>query len=76
MKTIPNLKTLEDYLTLSYPITFSPEEEGGYTVMIQDLPGCISTGETFQEAMDNILDAKQQWLKTAIQYQDSIPLPG
>ena len=44
-------------------------------VMIQDLPGCISTGETLTEAMDNILDAKQQWLKAAIQYQDPIPLP-
>lgn len=75
MNTIPTLKTLEDYLTLNYPITFYPEEEGGYTVIIQDLPGCISTGETLTEAMDNILDAKQQWLKTAIQYQDDIPLP-
>ena len=62
MNTRTSLQTLEDYLTLNYPITFYPEEEGGYTVMIQDLPGCISTGETLTEAMDNILDAKQQWL--------------
>ena len=75
MKTPASLQTLEDYLTLNYPITFYPEKEGGYTVMIQDLPGCISTGETLTEAMDNILDAKQQWLKTAIQSQDPIPLP-
>ena len=75
MKTPASLQTLEDYLTLNYPITFYPEKEGGYTVMIQDLPGCISIGETLTEAMDNILDAKQQWLKAAIQYQDPIPLP-
>ncbi len=74
MNTIPTLKTLEDYLNLNYPITFYPEE-GGYTIIIQDLPGCISTGETLTEAMDNILDAKEQWLKTAIQFQDDIPLP-
>jgi predicted RNase H-like HicB family nuclease len=43
---------------------------------MQDLPGCISTGETLQEAMDNILEAKQQWLETAIQYNDPIPLPS
>jgi predicted RNase H-like HicB family nuclease len=43
---------------------------------MQDLPGCISTGETLQEAMDNILDAKQQWLEIAIQYNDPIPLPS
>ena len=36
MKTSQSIQTLEDYLTLKYPITFYPEEEGGYTVMIQD----------------------------------------
>ena len=60
MKTPASLQTLEDYLTLNYPITYYPEKEGGYTVMIQDLPGCNSTGETLTEA---------------IQYQDPIPLP-
>ncbi|NJL88794.1 MAG: type II toxin-antitoxin system HicB family antitoxin [Coleofasciculaceae cyanobacterium SM2_1_6] len=76
MNTTQILKTLEDYTNLNYPITFYPEVEGGYTVLIQDLPGCISTGENLQEAMENILDAKQQWLEVAIQYQDPIPLPS
>jgi len=76
MKAIATFSTLTDYLNLNYPITFYPEIEGGYTVMIQDLPGCLSTGETLQEAMDNILDAKQQWLETALKYGDPIPLPS
>jgi predicted RNase H-like HicB family nuclease len=76
MKTLTTLSTLTDYLNLHYPITFYPEIEGGYTVIIQDLPGCISTGETIQEAMDNILEAKQQWLEMALKYGDSIPLPS
>jgi predicted RNase H-like HicB family nuclease len=76
MKTLVNPSTLTDYLTLHYPIIFYPETEGGYTVIIQDLPGCISTGETLQEAMNNILDAKQQWIETALQYGDPIPLPS
>lgn len=76
METTQILKTIEDYINLNYPITFYPELEGGYTVVIQDLPGCISTGDNLQEAMDNILDAKQQWLETAIQYQDPIALPS
>jgi antitoxin HicB len=76
MKTLTFTKTLEDYVNLNYPITFYPEIEGGYTVVMQDLLGCISTGETLQDAMDNILDAKQQWLETAIQYNDPIPLPS
>jgi predicted RNase H-like HicB family nuclease len=76
MKTLVNPSTLTDYLNLHYPITFYPEIEEGYTVIIQDLPGCISTGETLQEAMNNILDAKQQWIETALQYGDPIPLPS
>jgi len=76
METTQNLVTLRDYENLNYPITFYPEVEGGYTVVIQDLVGCISTGETLQEAMSNILEAKQQWLEIAIQYQDPIPLPS
>ncbi|MEB3160342.1 MAG: type II toxin-antitoxin system HicB family antitoxin [Synechocystis sp.] len=76
MNTVTNSSPITDYLTLNYPITFYPEAEGGYTVVIQDLPGCISTGETLQEAMENILDAKQCWLETAIQFNDPIPFPS
>ena len=76
MKTKEKLITLEDYLNLNYPITFYPEEEKGYTVMIQDLEGCISEGDTLEEAMKNILDAKQAWLEIAWKYGDFIPLPS
>lgn len=76
MKTKDRLVTLEDYLSLNYPITFYPENEGGYTVIIQDLSGCISEGETLEEAMKNILSAKQAWLETAWKYGDEIPLPS
>ncbi len=37
MKTQDKLTTLPDYLNLNYPITFYPETEGGYTIIIQDL---------------------------------------
>ncbi len=76
MKTQDKLTTLNDYLNLNYPITFYPENEGGYTVVIQDLEGCISEGDTLEEAMKNILDAKQAWLETAWRYGDNIPLPS
>ncbi|MTF38950.1 type II toxin-antitoxin system HicB family antitoxin [Cyanobacterium aponinum] len=76
MKTQDKLTALEDYLNLNYPITFHPENEGGYTVMIQDLERCISEGETVEEAMKNILSAKQPWLETAWKHGDFIPLPS
>lgn len=44
---------------------FSPEEEGGYSVSVPDLPGCHSQGETFEEAQANITEAIQLYLEDA-----------
>jgi predicted RNase H-like HicB family nuclease len=68
-------QTVDDYLMLNYPITFYPETDGGYTVAIKDLPGCISQGDTLEEAFINIQEAKQGWIETALEYGDEIPLP-
>jgi len=75
MKIQTQPETLQDYLYLTYPITLYPEPDGGYTVMITDLPGCISQGDTIDEAVNNIEDAKKSWIETAWQYGDSIPSP-
>ena len=45
---------------INYPFTIRPleaEEGGGYLIEFTDLPGCISDGETPQEAMSNGQDA-------------------
>jgi antitoxin HicB len=75
-KTTEKPFTLNDYLNLIYPITFYPESDGGYTVILQDLPGCISQGDTLEEAMQNIQDAKVAWLEAAFECNDQIPLPS
>jgi predicted RNase H-like HicB family nuclease len=67
---------VQDYLALNYPITFYPEPTGGYTVIIHDLPGCISQGDTLEEAMHNIQDAKAAWIEMAFEYADDIPSPS
>ncbi|MBS3968134.1 MAG: type II toxin-antitoxin system HicB family antitoxin [Truepera sp.] len=67
---------MEYYLSLHYPVTFYPEEEGGYTVEIKDLPGCVSQGETLNEAMEMIEEARQLWLEVAYEHGDEIPLPS
>ena len=75
MKTQTKPKTLEEYLNLNYPITLYPEPDGGYTVMIVDLVGCLSQGDTLEEAVANIQEAKVAWIETAWEYGDNIPLP-
>lgn len=46
-----------------YTAVFEPEEVGGYSVTIPALPGCISQGETFEEALQNIKEAAQLYLE-------------
>lgn len=48
---------------LQYNAIFSPEEEGGYSVHVPDLPGCISQGDTYEEAKKNIKEAIELYLE-------------
>lgn len=67
--------SLSYYLSLKYLVAVYPEERG-FTVMIPELPGCMSQGKTFDEAMVNIDKAKCLWLETVYASdKDLIPLP-
>lgn len=71
-----NPKPLEYYLNLTYPITVYPDPNGGYVAAIKDLPGCITQGETADEMMENIEEARQLWIENAHDFDDPIPLPS
>ena len=61
------MKTLNDYMKMSYLMEIiEDKEEGGFIVSYPDLPGCITCGETVESAVENALDAKITWLKTAL----------
>lgn len=44
-------------------VVLEPSEEGGFTVFVPTLPGCISEGETVQEAIANIQEAIELYLE-------------
>lgn len=68
--------SLEYYQSLNYLVAVYPEARG-FTVMIPELPGCMSQGETFEEAMDNIHKAKRLWLSVVYANDKTlIPLPS
>ena len=46
-----------------YTAVFEPEKSGGYSVTIPVLPGCISQGDTFEEALKNIKEAAELYLE-------------
>ncbi|MCD6484815.1 MAG: type II toxin-antitoxin system HicB family antitoxin [Candidatus Odinarchaeota archaeon] len=44
-------------------VILEPQEEGGYTVYVPSLPGCISEGDTIEEALKNIKEAISLYLE-------------
>ncbi|UUX93814.1 type II toxin-antitoxin system HicB family antitoxin [Methanoplanus endosymbiosus] len=44
-------------------VVLEPSEDGGYTVYVPSLPGCISEGETREEAIQNIKEAIDLYLE-------------
>lgn len=70
------MKTLNDYLVLSYRMEIIRDsDEGGFVASYPDLPGCITCGETEEEALKNALDAKKAWLEAALEENIEIPEP-
>ena len=46
-------------------LDFTREPEGGYTVTVPSLPGCVSYGRNFEEATEMIKDAMEGYLSVA-----------
>ncbi len=44
-------------------VILEPSEEGGYTITVPALPGCVSEGSTREEAMKNIHEAIELYLE-------------
>ena len=44
-------------------VYLEPSDEGGYTAIVPSLPGCISEGETREEAIKNIKEAIELYLE-------------
>ena len=68
-------KTFEYYMALPYKIVLHPASEGGYVAEITDLPGCLTQGDTMQDTLDMIEDAKAAWIDIAMQDNKRIPEP-
>ena len=67
------MKTLDDYMKLSYRMeTVEDKDEGGYVISYPDLPGCITCGETIETAVVNAVDAKKAWIEAAL--EEGLPI--
>jgi len=49
---------------MRFNVAIEAAEEGGYTVFVPSLPGCISEGDTKEEALKNIKEAIELYLES------------
>ncbi len=61
---------------MRYPIAIeSGGEDHAFGVVVPDLPGCFSAGDTLDEAVDNAREAIEFWLETVIDDGEAVPAP-
>lgn len=70
--------TVKDYMKLPYGIIIKHmcDESGTYFyASVLELDGCQSTGDTYQEAYESLLEAMEGWIETKLENGISIPAP-
>ena len=58
---------------LNYNLIFQPEPEGGFTVTVPALPGCVSYGRNLEEAKRMATDAIRGNITSLKKHKESIP---
>lgn len=56
-----------------FVVYLQPDEEGGYVISAPEFPGCVTQGETREEALEMIRDAIQGYLESLRAHGDPIP---
>ena len=60
---------------LRYNAIFEPAEEGGFVVTVPKLPGLVTEGDTFEEAMKMVKDAIKGYIEVLQEQEEEIPEP-
>lgn len=62
---------------MRYPIVIElGDQDTAYSVIVPDLPGCFSAGDSFDEAITNATEAMTLWIEEEIKEGRSIPRPS
>lgn len=72
------MKSVKEYMELPYNYIVQPikDESGEYFyAKVLELDGCQSTGETFEEAYENLKEAMEGWIEAKLEGGFEVPLP-
>jgi predicted RNase H-like HicB family nuclease len=56
-----------------FNVIFRPEPEGGFTVIVPSLPGCVTYGRNLKEAKEMAIDAIKGYITSLKKHKESIP---
>ncbi len=68
-------KTVEYYMSLPYTMEIIPDG-GAWFVQIEELPGCMTEVDEWEEVLPMIEDAKRLWVEAALAHERVIPEPS
>jgi len=61
--------------TMHYTVIIEPADDGTFSVYVPDLPGCVSTGSTRDEAIESIREAIVAHVQTLKELGEVVPTP-
>jgi predicted RNase H-like HicB family nuclease len=67
-------KDLAYYMSLSYPVELT-REDGLFVASHPDLPGCVAQGDTADESIANLDEARESWIAVGLEDKAFIPEP-
>ena len=64
-------------MTLRYPVAIEPgHDDQAFGIVVPDLPGCFSAGDTLDEAMNGVEEAAAAWIDATLDAGEAIPPPS
>ena len=60
---------------MKYRVLVEPDEDGVFDAEVPSLPGCISQGQTREEALANIKEAIALYVESLTAHNDPVPSP-
>ncbi len=60
-------------MTVSYRVLLRKEPEGGFTAIVPSLLGCVSFGETLEEAMSMVREAIELYIESLKVHGEPVP---
>lgn len=67
------MSTLLYNVDMQYTVVLVREDDGGYVAKVPSLPGCVSQGDTWDEAIANIQEAAELYVEDCLAMGDIVP---